>query len=66
MTQQGRIARYKAPKSVEFVDSLPKNPSGKILKRELIRERPRQVGRERFDIACVQVPQGEQLLSHLR
>jgi len=32
---KGRIARYKAPKSVEFVDSLPKTPSGKILKREL-------------------------------
>lgn len=30
-----RIARYKAPKSVEFVDFLPKTPSGKILKREL-------------------------------
>jgi acyl-CoA synthetase (AMP-forming)/AMP-acid ligase II len=30
-----RIARYKAPKSVEFVQSLPKTPSGKILKREL-------------------------------
>jgi acyl-CoA synthetase (AMP-forming)/AMP-acid ligase II len=30
-----RIARYKAPKSVEFVESLPKTPSGKILKREL-------------------------------
>jgi len=30
-----RIARYKAPKSVEFVDALPKNPAGKILKREL-------------------------------
>jgi len=29
------IASYKAPKSVEFVDSLPKNPAGKILKREL-------------------------------
>ncbi len=29
------LARYKAPKSVEFVDSLPKNPQGKILKREL-------------------------------
>ncbi len=29
------IAGYKAPKSVEFVDSLPKNPAGKILKREL-------------------------------
>ncbi len=25
-----RLARYKAPKSVEFVDSLPKNASGKI------------------------------------
>jgi long-chain acyl-CoA synthetase len=30
-----RIARYKAPKSVEFVDSLPKNAAGKILKKEL-------------------------------
>lgn len=30
-----RIARYKAPKSIEFVDSLPKTPSGKIMKREL-------------------------------
>jgi long-chain acyl-CoA synthetase len=29
------LAGYKSPKSVEFVDSLPKNPSGKILKREL-------------------------------
>jgi long-chain acyl-CoA synthetase len=32
---KGKIARYKAPKSVEFVKSLPKNPSGKILKKEL-------------------------------
>jgi len=30
-----RIARFKVPKSIEFVDSLPKTPSGKILKREL-------------------------------
>jgi len=30
-----KLTRYKAPKSVEFVDALPKNPSGKILKREL-------------------------------
>jgi long-chain acyl-CoA synthetase len=30
-----RVARYKAPKSVEFLDILPKNPAGKILKREL-------------------------------
>jgi acyl-CoA synthetase (AMP-forming)/AMP-acid ligase II len=33
------LARYKAPKSVEFVESLPKNPQGKILKRELREER---------------------------
>jgi long-chain acyl-CoA synthetase len=29
------LARFKAPKSVEFIESLPKNPQGKILKREL-------------------------------
>lgn len=29
------LAHYKAPKSVEFVKFLPKNPQGKILKREL-------------------------------
>jgi acyl-CoA synthetase (AMP-forming)/AMP-acid ligase II len=29
------IASYKAPKSVEFVESLPKNPQGKILKKEI-------------------------------
>lgn len=32
------LVHCKAPKSVEFVDSLPKNPQGKILNREL-RER---------------------------
>jgi acyl-CoA synthetase (AMP-forming)/AMP-acid ligase II len=29
------LAGYKAPRSVEFVDALPKNPQGKILKREI-------------------------------
>ncbi len=29
------IAHYKAPKSVEFVKDLPKNPQGKILKKEI-------------------------------
>lgn len=29
------IAGYKAPKSVELVEDLPKNPQGKILKREI-------------------------------
>jgi long-chain acyl-CoA synthetase len=32
---RNRIANYKAPRLVEFVDSLPRNPAGKILKREL-------------------------------
>jgi acyl-CoA synthetase (AMP-forming)/AMP-acid ligase II len=32
---KGHMASYKTPKSVEFVESLPKNPQGKILKREL-------------------------------
>jgi acyl-CoA synthetase (AMP-forming)/AMP-acid ligase II len=40
-----RLARYKAPKSVEFAGTLPKTPSGKILKRE-IREKYWQ-GKER-------------------
>lgn len=30
-----RMAKYKAPRSVEFVESLPQGPTGKILKREL-------------------------------
>ncbi|MBN2059773.1 MAG: long-chain fatty acid--CoA ligase, partial [Deltaproteobacteria bacterium] len=29
------LASYKAPKSIEFLEALPKNPQGKILKREL-------------------------------
>jgi acyl-CoA synthetase (AMP-forming)/AMP-acid ligase II len=32
-----RLARYKCPKTVDFVEVLPRNPSGKILKR-LLRE----------------------------
>ena len=29
------LAGFKCPKSVDFADSLPRNPSGKLLKREL-------------------------------
>ncbi|MGI5155352.1 fatty acyl-CoA synthetase [Microbispora sp. CA-102843] len=32
---RARLAAFKVPKAVAFVDALPKNPSGKILKREL-------------------------------
>ncbi|AIY44899.1 acyl-CoA synthetase [Mycolicibacterium fortuitum] len=32
---RGHLAGFKTPKQVFFVDSLPKNPSGKLLKRDL-------------------------------
>jgi acyl-CoA synthetase (AMP-forming)/AMP-acid ligase II len=34
-TARKHLASYQKPKSVDFVDSLPKAPTGKILKREL-------------------------------
>jgi long-chain acyl-CoA synthetase len=40
-----RLAHYKCPTSVDFTDVLPRNPSGKILKREL--REPYWVGRQR-------------------
>jgi acyl-CoA synthetase (AMP-forming)/AMP-acid ligase II len=30
-----RIAGYKLPKSIDFVAALPRNPTGKVLRREL-------------------------------
>ena len=35
---QGRLARYKQPRGVVFVETLPRNPAGKVLKYQL-RER---------------------------
>jgi acyl-CoA synthetase (AMP-forming)/AMP-acid ligase II len=34
-TARQYLASYQKPKTVEFVDSLPKAPTGKILKRDL-------------------------------
>ena len=31
----GKLARFKLPKAIEFIDTIPRNPSGKALKREL-------------------------------
>jgi long-chain acyl-CoA synthetase len=40
------LAKYKCPTSVDWVDALPRNPSGKVLKKEL--RAPYWEGRERF------------------
>lgn len=40
-----RIAGFKLPKTIDFISELPRNPSGKILKREL--RKPYWQGRER-------------------
>ena len=40
-----RIAAFKVPKSVDIIDALPRNPSGKILRRAL--REPYWAGRER-------------------
>jgi long-chain acyl-CoA synthetase len=42
---RGRVAHYKCPRSVDFVDALPRNPSGKVLKKDL--RAPYWEGRER-------------------
>jgi fatty-acyl-CoA synthase len=40
-----RIAGYKLPKSVDFIEALPRNPTGKVLRREL--RQPYWEGRDR-------------------
>jgi fatty-acyl-CoA synthase len=35
---RGQLAGYKTPKRVVFASGVPKNPSGKILKRQLREE----------------------------
>jgi long-chain acyl-CoA synthetase len=40
-----RLAGFKTPKSVDWIDALPRNPSGKILKKDL--RAPYWVGKER-------------------
>jgi acyl-CoA synthetase (AMP-forming)/AMP-acid ligase II len=36
----GKLATFKVPKSVEFVDEIPRNPAGKVLKRILREQFP--------------------------
>jgi acyl-CoA synthetase (AMP-forming)/AMP-acid ligase II len=42
---RARLARFKCPASVEWLDALPRNPSGKVLKKDL--REPYWVGRDR-------------------
>jgi fatty-acyl-CoA synthase len=44
---RARMAHFKVPKKIVLVDALPKNPSGKLLKREL---------RQRFEALMKDVP----------
>ncbi|MBU9766679.1 long-chain-fatty-acid--CoA ligase [Mycobacterium sp. TNTM28] len=43
-----RLAGYKCPKTVDIVDELPRNPTGKILKKEL--RKPYWAGRDRATV----------------
>lgn len=43
-----RLAAYKCPKSVDITDELPRNPTGKILKKEL--RKPHWEGRDRATV----------------
>ena len=37
---QGKLSRFKQPTGVAFIESIPRNPAGKILKRELREQFP--------------------------
>jgi long-chain acyl-CoA synthetase len=42
---QGRLARFKIPRSIDFIDEMPRDPNGKLYKRKL--RDPYWEGRER-------------------
>ena len=42
---RAQLAKYKCPRSIDFVDALPRDPNGKLYKRKL--RDPYWVGRER-------------------
>jgi fatty-acyl-CoA synthase len=35
---KSNLARYKVPREIVFIDALPRNPTGKVLKRTLLDE----------------------------
>lgn len=44
---EGRLARYKIPKVIRFVESLPRNAADKILRRKLREEYLRGLGEKK-------------------
>jgi acyl-CoA synthetase (AMP-forming)/AMP-acid ligase II len=40
------LAGYKTPREVEFLDELPRNATGKVLKRKLVEREKEETGRE--------------------
>jgi acyl-CoA synthetase (AMP-forming)/AMP-acid ligase II len=42
------LAAYKCPKTVDIIDALPRNPTGKILKKDL--RQPHWEGRDRATV----------------
>ena len=51
LTDHKRIARYKLPEYVLALQALPRNPVGKILKREL-REQARELATQNMKVAA--------------
>jgi len=51
-----RMATYKIPKAIKFVDSIPKNPTGKILKRLLREEAAGEVVLRKSSSAIASTP----------
>jgi fatty-acyl-CoA synthase len=43
---KSNLAGYKVPKEIEFLDELPRNATGKVLKRELEEREAEKPGRE--------------------
>ena len=52
---RGRLAHYKCPASVSFLPALPRNPNGKILKRQL----RSSFAEARHVLSCVEAADGE-------
>ena len=50
---KANLASYKAPREIEFLDELPRNATGKILKRELREREAQQSGVERRAVAQI-------------